>query len=901
MPDQVFLGKYVVQQEIARGGMGIIFKALDRTLNRLVAIKVIHEHFSGDSSFTDRFMREARAMARLHHENIVTIFSVEEDRGTHLIVMEYFPGMDLRSKIKINKSLPVHESLRIALQVTQALAFAHSQGIIHRDIKPANILVDSRGRVKLTDFGIAAALDEASITSTGQIIGTPEYMSPEQAGGMHVDGRTDLYSLGIVLHEMLVGHTPFHAVPKTAILSKLLDPQYDIPLSFSADIPSGVKAIVEDLLRRDPDYRTPRAPILVSQLKECLASLPHEESDEAPTMIASPPQVARPQTTGVEDISRRIESRTIASRGDDQSPAGTRTQPSVPAVTPSSSRSADHDAPTDILPSSKVRSEEMPAQPTPSPAPRRTIVRATIALVTAAILGTLGWYVWGLDGSGSHVSQTPTPQTLPPVQGVPTQPSEPPARSDDVQAQIQKEQEQLAIDEARVAAKQREAEAIERQEKEQAAKQAKATEEQRKRAEEAARVARQKQEAEQRRFAEEQKRLEKQQEQAAKQAEAAEAQRRKAEAEAQAARDREAAEAKRSREEAELKQLQAERVRLEKEREAAQEQARVAEVQRQKMEEEARQARERHEAEQRQLKAEQERLAKEYAAAAQKAKSQEEERRKAQEEARLERQRLDEEEKKIQADRERLEREKELATQKARVEEERRRKAEEEARVARERFEKEQKQLQADRERAEKEKELATQRAKLEAQEKRKAEEEARAARERLEAEHRRAQAAREQAEKDRREAAAQQARVEEERRKKQTEQQAAEQRDKEQLIAGLPSSGQMNLTGSRQQLRSLLDEFKRAYEGQDLKELERLSEMSSDRLMFVHTMFDNYRTIQVSIQSVSVIDDEASATLRHDRLINNQGGDVTPSPILKSMSIKIRRQGDQWGKIEWK
>jgi serine/threonine protein kinase len=881
--------------------MGIIFKALDRTLNRLVAIKVIHEHFSGDSSFTDRFMREARAMARLHHENIVTIFSVEEDRGTHLIVMEYFPGMDLRTKIKINKLLPVHESLSIALQVTHALAFAHSQGIIHRDIKPANILVDSRGRVKLTDFGIAAALDEASITSTGQIIGTPEYMSPEQAGGMHVDGRTDLYSLGIVLHEMLVGHTPFHAVPKTAILSKLLDPQYDIPLSFSTDIPSGVKAIVEDLLRRDPDYRTPRAPILVSQLKECLASLPHEQTDEeGTTIIASPSQVGRPRTTKIRDISPPPESRTIASRGDDQSPAGTRTQPPVPAVTPSSSGSADHDAPTDILPSSKVRSEEMPAQPTPSPAPRPTIVRATIALLTAAFLGGLGWYVWGLNGSGSHVSQAPTPQTLPPVQGVPTQPSQAPARTDAVQAQIQKEQELLAIDEARVAAKQREAEAIERQEKEQAAKQAKADDEKRRQAEEASRVARQKQEAEQRRFAEEQKRLEKQQEQAAKQAQAAEAQRRKAEAEVQAAREREAAEAKRTREEAELKRLQADRVRLENEREAAQEQARVAEVQRQKMEEEARQAKERHEAEQQQLKAEQERLAQEYAVAAQRAKSQEEERRKAQEEARLERQRLEEEQRKIRADRERLEREKELAAQKARVEEEQRRKVEEEARVARERFDKEQKQLQLDRERAEKEKELAAQKAKLEAQEKRKAEEEARAARERLEGEHKRAQVAREQAEKDRREAAAQQARAEEERRKQQAEQQAAEQRDKEQLIAGLPSSGQMNLAGSRQQLRSLLDEFKRAYEGQDLKELERLSEMSSDRLMFVHTMFDNYRTIQVSIQSVSVIDDEASATLRHDRLINNHGGEEAPSPILKSTRIKIRKSGNQWTKVIW-
>jgi serine/threonine protein kinase len=895
MPDQIFLGKYVVQQEIARGGMGIIYKALDQALNRLVAIKVIHEHFSGDASFTDRFMREARAMARLHHENIVTIFSVEEDRGTHLIVMEYFPGMDLRTKIKMNRLLPVHESLSIALQVTQALAFAHSQGIIHRDIKPANILVDTRGRVKLTDFGIAAALDEVSITSTGQVIGTPEYMSPEQAGGLHVDGRTDLYSLGIVLHEMLTGHTPFHSMPKTAILSKLLDPQYDIPLSFSADTPSDVKAIVEDLLRRDPEYRTPRAPLLASQLKECLSSLPHEETDEAPTMIASPPQVARPRTTKIEDISRPTESRTIPSRGTDESPAAMRTHPSARAVTPSLSKSADHDAPTDILPSPKVPSDGIPARTTPPP--RRTIVRATIALVTAAILGALGWYVWDLNGLGSHVPQTLPPQSSPPVQVAQTQPSQPPAPSENAQAQIQKEQEQLAIDEARVAAKQREAESIERQEKEQAAKQAKAAEEKRKQAEEAARVARQKQEAEQRHFAEEQKRLQKEREQAAKQAQAAEAQRRKAEAEAQAARERETAEAKRTKEEAELIRLQAERVRLEKEREAAQEQARMAEAQRQKMEEEARQTRDRHEAEQQQLKAEQERLAKEYALAAQMAKAQEKERRKAEEEARLQRQRLEEEQRKIQAERDRLEREKELTAQKARAEEERRRKAEEEARV---RLEKEQKQVQLDRERVERDKELAAQKAKLEAQERRKTEEESRAAKERLEAEQKRAQAAREQAQKDKGEAAAQQARADEERKKEQAEQQASEQRDKEQLIAGLPSGSQMSLTGSRQQLRSLLEQFRRAYENQDLNALERLSEMSSDRLVFVRTMFDNYRTLQISIRSVSVIDDEASAVLSHDRLIDNRGGDVPPNPLLKSMPIKIIKSGDQWAKIIW-
>ena len=269
-------------------------------------------------------------MARLHHENIVTIFSVEEDRGAYFIVMEYFPGMDLRTKIRNRKFLSVHESVDITLQVANALVFAHAQGIVHRDIKPANILVDSRGRVKLTDFGIAAALDEASITSTGQIIGTAEYMSPEQARGVEVDGRTDLYSLGIVLHEMIVGHTPFRNIPKTAILGKLLDPQYEIPLAFSDETPSSVKAIVEDLLRREPEYRTPRSPLLVTQLKECLTSLPVTEIEDAPTVIAAPPPPASRITRSASALQTRPEPHTIPAQGN--TPPGTDRHAGGPAT-----------------------------------------------------------------------------------------------------------------------------------------------------------------------------------------------------------------------------------------------------------------------------------------------------------------------------------------------------------------------------------------------------------------------------------------------------------------------------------------------------------------------------------------------------------------------------------------
>lgn len=855
MSDRIFSGKYVVQEEIAKGGMGVLYKALDRTLNRLVAIKLIHEQFSGDPSFTERFIREARAMARLHHENIVTIFSVEEDRGAHFIVMEYFSGMDLRAKIKASHLLSVRESVDIAHQVAIALAFAHSQGIVHRDIKPANILVDTRGRVKLTDFGIAAALDEASITSTGQVIGTPEYMSPEQAGGMAVDGRTDLYSLGIVLHEMIVGQTPFRSMPKTSILTKLLDPEYEIPLTFSPEIPSAVKAIVEDLVRRNPEYRTPRAAILASQLKECLASLPVQDTDDAPTIVATSPSPGTPRTTRVVATPPSLESPTIPSRQNvgPQSPAG---QPHLPPIS-----SEVHDKATDVPPRTKPASQPPPLPPESKPI-RRTYKPVPIAIGILSLILVLTSLAYVLS-DGIRLTTPSADKTEPPASSTTTS-TEPangagsrhdPASKDSAQLQvkIEQEQRQLEIDQARVEAKRREAEALQKKDKDQAAQQAKVAEEQRKKTEEAARAARERQEAEQRKFAQEQKRLEKEKDLAARQAHAAEEQRRKAQEEARAAREREELEAKRGKEEAETKRLQAERQRLEKERDSAEEQARLAEAQRKKTEEETRLARERHEAEQQRFRDEQQRMEKERELAAQRASIQEGERRKAEESARLEREWLEAEQKRLQAERDRLENERELAVQKARAETEERRKAQEVARAARERYEAEQKQLQTERERLEKEK----------------------------------------------REAASLQAKTEEEERKRRAAQEE-ERRKKEELSARLTPDGLLGATASRRQLRDLLDEFKRAYEGQDLEALERLSEMGNDRVSFVRTMFNNYRTIQVSIQSLTVIDDEASATIIHEVLINNNGETVKPSPILRSARIKIRKTGDRWAKIEW-
>lgn len=300
MAPQVFAGKYVVQEEIARGGMGVIYKALDRTLNRIVAIKLVHTHLSGDPSFAERFLREARAMARLQHKNIVTIYAVEEERGTQFLVMEFCQGKNLRENIRKQTALPAREVLHLAQQLASALAYAHTQGVIHRDIKPANVLVDHKGTAKLTDFGIAAALDEAALTSAGQVIGTPEYMSPEQARGGKLDGRSDLYSLGIVMYEMLTGRTPYAESSGTSILAKLAYDREELALQFPSQLPSLIQGVIRDLLRRNPDDRISDADTLASQLHELLYTLPQGAVTSAPdeseqTQLAPSP---RPHTEG---------------------------------------------------------------------------------------------------------------------------------------------------------------------------------------------------------------------------------------------------------------------------------------------------------------------------------------------------------------------------------------------------------------------------------------------------------------------------------------------------------------------------------------------------------------------------------------------------------------------------
>ena len=203
------LGRYQVVEELGRGGMGVVYRAYQPSLNRHVAIKVLPPQLSLDQQLVGRFQREARAAANLRHPNIVVIYDVGEEKGIHYIVMEYLEGRTLKQLVEEEGPLHPKRAAHIVEQVAAALDYAHQRGFVHRDVKPANIFVGPGDHVTLTDFGIAKAASETQqLTRTGTLMGTPEYMAPEQATGGEVDHRTDLYALGVVLYQMLTGHVP---------------------------------------------------------------------------------------------------------------------------------------------------------------------------------------------------------------------------------------------------------------------------------------------------------------------------------------------------------------------------------------------------------------------------------------------------------------------------------------------------------------------------------------------------------------------------------------------------------------------------------------------------------------------------------------------------------------------
>ncbi len=270
------LGHYEVLEIIGRGGMGIVLRAFDGKLHRVVAIKVMAAQLATNATARKRFTREAQAAAAVTHDHIVTIHAVEEANGLPYLVMQYVSGLSLQQRLDRSGPLELREIVRIGMQTAAGLAAAHAHGLIHRDVKPANILLENGiERVKITDFGLARAVAGASLTQSGVIAGTPHYMSPEQARGEIVDQRTDLFSLGSLLYAMCTGRPPFRADSSMAVLKRVCDEMPSAIRETNSEVPDWLVAIVEKLLAKAPADRFQSAAEVAELLKDHLAHLQH--------------------------------------------------------------------------------------------------------------------------------------------------------------------------------------------------------------------------------------------------------------------------------------------------------------------------------------------------------------------------------------------------------------------------------------------------------------------------------------------------------------------------------------------------------------------------------------------------------------------------------------------------
>ncbi len=277
------LGGYEISGAIGAGGMGVVLKGIDRALDRTVAIKVMAPHLATSGAARQRFSREARAAAAVIHPNVIAIHSVCTDAALPFLVMPYVGGASLQKRIDSEGALPVADILRIGIQIAAGLSAAHHQGLVHRDIKPANILLDKGiERLVITDFGLARAVDDASMTRTGVIAGTPQFMSPEQARGEAIDARSDLFSLGSVLYTLCTGRAPFRADSALAVLRRITDSEARPIGEINPAIPPWLVQVVERLHAKTPQQRYPSAAYVAELLTECLAHLNQPAEHQLP-------------------------------------------------------------------------------------------------------------------------------------------------------------------------------------------------------------------------------------------------------------------------------------------------------------------------------------------------------------------------------------------------------------------------------------------------------------------------------------------------------------------------------------------------------------------------------------------------------------------------------------------
>jgi serine/threonine protein kinase len=268
------IGGFQLEKELGRGGMGVVYKAHELSLNRMVALKILSERLSGDDEFIKRFKREAKVVAALSHPHIVNILSYGEEGGLYYFAMEYVKGTDLGQILKEKKSIPLEEALPIAMQIADALEEAAAKGVVHRDLKPSNIMIDSMGRIKITDYGIACFQDaDAKLTQTGLYMGTPEYSSPEQASGAKLDIRSDIYSMGALLYKMVSGEPPVTGESPLAVMAKIITEPIRPIATVNPSLPKPVCELIDKMTAKDINQRFQSPTEAMNAIVSCMGQL----------------------------------------------------------------------------------------------------------------------------------------------------------------------------------------------------------------------------------------------------------------------------------------------------------------------------------------------------------------------------------------------------------------------------------------------------------------------------------------------------------------------------------------------------------------------------------------------------------------------------------------------------
>ena len=289
-------GRYRLESKLGSGGMSTVYLALDEVLDRPVAVKLLHREISDQPDQLERFRREARAAARLSHPNLVSVIDAGEDEGRPYIVFEYIEGRTLKRRVQEEGGLPIDEAVAYAIEIGRGLTAAHARKLVHRDVKPQNVLIDPDGRAKVTDFGIARSLEQEGMTATGRVLGTTDYVSPEQAMGEDVDERSDVYSLGVVLYEMLVGDVPFRAETQVGVAMKHVNQPLPDVQTRRPEVSASVAAVIDRATTKDPRDRYSTVAEMVRDLEATLeveAARRGGTSGEATSVLDSVPSSRR--------------------------------------------------------------------------------------------------------------------------------------------------------------------------------------------------------------------------------------------------------------------------------------------------------------------------------------------------------------------------------------------------------------------------------------------------------------------------------------------------------------------------------------------------------------------------------------------------------------------------------